>query len=280
MAYNHETAPNQFVEVNNQRYAYRRFGKAGGIPILFLQHFRGTMDNWDPAVTDPLAQDHDLILFDNAGVGLSSGEPASSVPELARHAVAFIKGLNLTSVDLLGFSLGGFVAQQIALDHPGLVRRIVLAGTGPQGGEGMDTYADDVVAHAAVEETRPEDLLFLFFAHTETSQTAGKAFLQRLRTRTAAPDAPASIAVRDAQLQAIGAWGAPNGKDYSRLKEIKQPVFIANGNHDIMVPSINSLILAQNLPNGLLSLYPDSGHGALFQYAELFTAQANHFLRG
>ncbi len=280
MSYNHETAPNQFLDVNNQRYAYRRFGKTGGVPILFLQHFRGTMDNWDPAVTDPLAREHDLILFDNAGVGLSSGEPASSVPELARHAVAFIRGLNLASVDLLGFSLGGFVAQQVALDHPELVRRIVLASTGPQGGEGMGSYTDDVVAHAIVEEIGPEDLLFLFFAHTETSQTAGRAFLQRLRTRTAEPDAPASLAVRDAQLQAIGAWGTPNGKDYSRLKEIKQPVFIANGNHDLMVPSINSLILSQNLPNGLLSLYPDAGHGALFQYAELFTAQANQFLRG
>ena len=279
MAYNYETAPNQFVEVKNQRYAYRRFGKAGGVPILFLQHFRGTMDNWDPAVTNPLAQELDIILFDNAGVGLSSGEPASNVPELARHAAAFIKGLNLASVDLLAFSLGGFVAQQVAFNHPELVRRIVLAGTGPQGGGGMDNYSDDVVAHAAVEETGPEDLLFLFFAHTETSQTAGKAFLQRLRTRTAEPDAPASLAVHDAQLQAIGAWGAPNGEDYSQLKKIKQPVFIANGNHDIMVPSINSLILAQNLPNGLLSLYPDAGHGALFQYAEPFTDQVNRFLR-
>ncbi len=246
----HETTPNRTIDVNGQRYAYRRFGKAGGLPILLLQHFRGTMDNWDPAVTNALAERHEVILFDNAGVGGSSGAPATSVSVMARHVAAFVEALNLRTVDLLGFSLGGFVAQQVTLDYPSLVHRLVLAGTGPRGGQGVDGYADDVVAHAAVDTPGPEDLLYLFFAHTETSQAAGRAFLQRLGGRTAEPDGPAGTEVRDAQLQAIGAWGAPNGGDYSSLKAIRQPMFIANSNQDVMVPSINSLLLARNLPTG------------------------------
>ena len=279
MSNTHENAPNLLLDVGEQHYAYRRFGTVGGFPLVLLQHFRGTMDNWDPLVTNRLAAHHDVILFDNAGVGGSNGAPATSVSEMASHVATFVKALGLETVDLFGFSLGGFVAQQVTLDYPTLVRRLVLAGSGPRGGQGMNHYSDEVLAHAATDVPGPEDFLYLFFAPTATSQASGRAYLQRLGTRTAAAAGPAGTDVRDAQFKAIGEWGIPNGGNYSSLKAIRQPVFIANGSHDIMVPSINSLLLAQSLPMAFLSLYPDAGHGALFQYADLFTEQAIRFLR-
>lgn len=275
----HETASNRFVEAAGIRYAYRRFGPHSEIPILFLQHFRGNLDNWDPAVINPLAEHHDVILFDNAGVGGSSGSPDSSVSAMARHVADFVTALGLATVDMLGFSTGGFVAQQVALDYPSMLRRLVLVGTGPEGGKGMERYTNNVAAHALVDAPGPEDLVYLFFAQTATSQKAGVDFVQRLGARTAEPDAPTTLQVRDAQLKAVGAWGAPRGGDYTRLKSIKQPTLVINGVEDIMVPSINSLILAQNLPMAFLSLYPDAAHGALFQYADLFTDQVISFLR-
>jgi len=177
------------------------------------------------------------------------------------------------------FSTGGFVAQQFTLDHPAMVRRMVLAGTGPEGGKGMEHYTDEVAAHALVDVPGPEDLVYLFFAPSETSQNAGVAFVERLGTRTAEPDAPTTLQVRDAQLKAVEAWGTPRDGDYKQLKSIKQPTLVINGVSDVMVPSINSLILAQNLPMGFLSLYPDAAHGALFQYPDLFANQVLSFLR-
>ena len=275
----HETAPTRFIEANGIRYAYRRFGKEFGVPLVFLQHFRGTMDNWDPMITNGFAQDRPVVLFDNAGVGLSGGETPDNVADMARHAVAFIGALGLMQVDLLGFSLGGFVAQQVTLGHPDLVRRVVLAGTGPQGGEGMDRFTPAVEAVATKEKSGPDSLLFLFFEPTATSQAAGRAFLQRLGARTTDRDEPSSLQTRDAQLKAIQAWGVPEGERYARLKQIRQPVFVANGTNDIMVPTVNSFILSQRLPNAYLILYPDSGHGFLFQYAELFVEHVSRFLR-
>jgi pimeloyl-ACP methyl ester carboxylesterase len=275
----HETAPTRFIEANGIRYAYRRFGKESGVPLVFLQHFRGTMDNWDPMITNGFAQDRPVVLFDNAGVGLSGGETPDNVADMARHAVAFIEALGLTQVDLLGFSLGGFVAQQVTLGHPDLVRRVVLAGTGPQGGEGMDRFTPAVEAVATKEKSGPESLLFLFFEPTATSQAAGRAFLQRLGARTTDREEPSSLQTRDAQLKAIQAWGVPEGERYARLKQIRQPVLVANGANDIMVPTVNSFILSQRLPNASLILYPDSGHGFLFQYAELFVEHVSRFLR-
>lgn len=275
----HETAPTRFIEANGIRYAYRRFGKESGVPLVFLQHFRGTMDNWDPMIINGFAQDRPVVLFDNAGVGLSGGETPDNVADMARHAVAFIEALGLTQVDLLGFSLGGFVAQQVTLGHPDLVRRVVLAGTGPQGGEGMDRFTPAVEAVATKEKSGPESLLFLFFEPTATSQAAGRAFLQRLGARTTDREEPSSLQTRDAQLKAIQAWGVSEGERYSRLKQIRQPVFVANGTNDIMVPTVNSFILSQRLPNAYLILYPDSGHGFLFQYAGLFVEHVSRFLR-
>lgn len=278
MTQTHETAPNLTLNVGDRRYAYRRFGSAGSLPLLFLQHFRGTMDNWDPQVINAFAARRDVILFDYAGVGGSSGPPASNVADIAHHVEDFLAALMIEQVDILGFSMGGFVAQQIALDQPSLVRRLVLAGTGPRGGEGMDGYTDDVVAHATPDTFNDADFLYLFFSPSRSSQAAGADFLRRRTSRTAEPDGPSGVDVRDAQLSAILDWGASTGGDYSYLQGIKQPVLVANGNRDVMVPSINSLILAQNLPMAFLSLYPDAGHGAIFQYPDLFTDQAIQFL--
>ena len=276
----YETTPTRFVEANRIRYAYRSFGKESGIPLVFLQHFRGTMDNWDPAVVNGLAKDRPVVLFDSAGIARSGGETPDNVAEMARHAQAVIEALGPTQVDLLGFSLGGFVAQQVTLDRPDLVRRVILVGTGPQGGERMDTFSPEVQAVAAQEEAKPENLLFLFFAPTETSQVAGRAFLGRLGGRKEDREPPSDDQVRRAQLAAIQAWGTPQGERYARLREITHPVLVVNGNNDVMIPTINSYILAQHLPNAQLILYPDSGHGSLFQYPELFVEHTSLFLRG
>ena len=276
----YETTPTRFVEENGIRYAYRSLGKESGTPLVFLQHFRGTLDNWDPAVVNGLAKDRPVVLFDNAGIARSGGQTPNHVAEMARHALAVIQALGLREVDLLGFSLGGFVAQQVTLDRPDLVRRVILAGTGPQGGEGFDTFSPEVQAVAAREKSKPEDLLFLFFAPTPTSQAAGRAFLERLGARKEDREPPSTVQVRDAQLTAIQAWGTPRGERYARLREITHPVLVVNGTPDTMIPPINSYILAQHLPNAQLILYPDAGHGSLFQYPALFVEHASLFLRG
>lgn len=262
------------------RYAYRRFGKAGGVPLIFLQHFRGTMDNWDPAVTNGLAEAHEVILFDNAGVGLSRGATPDSVEAMAAHVVAFVKALGLAKVDVLGFSLGGFVAQQAASDRPDLFRRVILAGTGPRGGSGMKGFTPEVAEAATHMPAGGDDLLFLFFQPTETSQAAGRAFLGRLMARKLDRDPASTAETMKAQIAAISAWGATPNNGYAALRAIKQPVLVVNGSDDRMVPTINSFILEQHLPNAQLIVYPDAGHGSQFQYPELFVAHASRFLAG
>jgi pimeloyl-ACP methyl ester carboxylesterase len=276
----HETAPNLFVESEGYRYAYRRFGVQGSTPIVFLQHFRGTMDNWDPSVIDVIAKSHDVILFDNAGVGGSSGAVENTIAGSARHVVAFARALGLESIDVFGFSMGGFIAQQLAHDHPSLVRRLIFVGTGPEGGERIDWRSTgEVASHVAVDSPGPDDLMFVFFAHSETSQKAAREFVQRLGARTADADGPSTLEVRDAQTAAIAAWGASNGGDYSRLHKITQPSLVVNGIYDIVVPAVNSWILASNLPNALLVIYPDAGHGSLYQYADSFNDHVLRFLQ-
>ena len=278
MLHTHSSAPTEFVTVNGVRYAYRRFGAARGTPVVFLQHFRGGLDNWDPTITNGLAKTRPVVLFNNAGVASSGGEPADTVEGMAAHATRFIEALGFESVDILGFSLGGFVAQQLALDRPDFVRRVILAGTGPQGGEGMATFTPEVAQAATRPEPTAETFLFLFFTPSETSQIAGKAFLKRRYQRTE-QDVPSSAAAMEAQSAAIAAWGAvPQRGRYARLEKIRQPVLVVNGHDDIMVPTINSFILQQHIPSATLILYPDSGHGALFQFSDLFVQHVTTFL--
>lgn len=278
MTITHNTAPTQFVEVAGARIAYRKFGAETGVPLVFFQHFRGGLDNWDPAVTDGLAQGRQVILFNNFGIASSTGLPAETIASSAAQAFQFLSALDLVNVDLLGFSTGGFTAQQLALDFPQLVRRVVLAGTGPQGGEGMAEYTPEVFAHATSDVTVEDDVLFLFFAPSKSSQSAGQAFWRRRHARMD-QDVPTSLATMEAQAKAIGVWGAvPANGRYRYLEKLRQQVLVVNGQNDIMVPTINSYILQQYLPNATLLLFPDSGHGAIFQFPELFVAQAAKFL--
>jgi pimeloyl-ACP methyl ester carboxylesterase len=275
----HNTTPNQYVEVAGAKFAYRRFGKKDGTPIVLLQHFIGTMDWWDPALTDGLAQERPVILFDNRGVGLSSGETPTSFEAMAQDAAAFIGALGLKKVDLLGFSIGGFIAQELVLARPDLVRKVILAGTGPRGGQDMQEPSPAVMAAVSVPhpiKNRP----FLFFSASTKSQSAAKSFMERTAQRTVDLDPESSMQTMQAQGQAMQAWGlADSNTAYiQRLKSFQPPALVVNGSNDIMVPTINSYALAQALPNAELIIYPDSGHGSIFQFAGLFVQHASLFL--
>jgi pimeloyl-ACP methyl ester carboxylesterase len=275
----HQTAPTQFVDAAGIRFAYRRFGKPNGVPLVFNMHFTGTMDHWDPLVTDGLAATREVILFDNAGISSTSGEVPASAEEMATNAAAFIKALGLAKVDVLGFSLGGFVAQALALAYPGLVRRLVLVGTGPRGGEGMATLTREAQAAFGSTYPNPNELwLGVFFTPTAASQAAGRAFLKRFRLRREGRDPEVSETVAPAQLNAIGKWGAPRADALDYLRRITQPALVINGSHDVIIYSVNSLVLQQNLPNAQLILYPDSNHGSQYQYPALFVADVTRFL--
>jgi pimeloyl-ACP methyl ester carboxylesterase len=274
------TAPNRTVEAaNGVTYAYRRLGDASGAPpLVLLQHFRGNLDNWDPALVDTLAVTREVIMFDNAGVGGSTGSSPRTVTAMAHDALRFLEALELREVDMLGFSLGGFVAQELVLIRPRLVRRLVLAGTGPQGGEDMHGFTDDVFANATRDEPGAEDLLALFFERTQTSVAKGREFIGRIFSRTEDRDAATTLATRDAQLDAIHTWGIPDPSKLNRLAGITQPVLVAGGDNDRMVPTRNSNLLAVRLPDARLRIYPDAGHGFLFQYPADFSAEVAAFL--
>ncbi|BBH69925.1 peroxidase [Actinoplanes sp. OR16] len=276
----HQTAPTRFAEAGGNSYAYRRFGKdaSGDVPLVLLQHFRGNLDNWDPALTDALAAQREVILVDYAGVGASTGTPATSVTESARHIIAFTEALGLESVDLLGFSLGGFVAQEIALIRPGLIRRLVLAGTGPKGAPGMHGWRADIASHARARVNDAEDLLYIFFAHTETSQALGKQFLGRIFARAENRDEPTTVAVRDAQYDAIVEWGIPDHAALQRLTGITAPTLILQGDDDLMIPTKGSHTMAGLIPDAQIRIYPDAAHASLFQYPAEAAADITAFL--
>lgn len=275
MNHSHETAPTQFINPAGIRYAYRRFGKSGGVPLLFLGYFNSNMDGWDPLVTNSLAADHEVILFNNAGVASSGGETPATVAEMAGHCVAFCRALGFDAIIPVGFSLGGMIAQQVALEHPQLVKRIILLGTGPRGGEGM-TFTE----LSPEEQADPISFLMAaFFTTSETGLAAGKAYMQRLKSRTEDRDQPVSRDSAVAQLSAIREWGTiPLNSRYATLKNIKHRVLIVHGNHDIVVSPINGLILAEHLPDAQLIVYPDSSHGAQYQHADLFLKHVEMFL--
>ena len=274
------TAATKFMEVDEQRYAYRRFGAGPGLPLLFLQHFTGTLDNWDPAVTDPLALGREVILFENAGVGRSTGSVPKTVAGMAQHALAFLDALHLTRCDVLGYSLGGMIAQQMAQDRPEIFRRMILVATAPRGGEDiMHLEKPSLARYLNDPNLRGYAVLGkIFFASTDSSQAEADAFIKRLMRRTQEREPVSGTAVAQAQMAAFREWESRTADRFTTLKNIRQPTLVANGVHDEMIPVRNSYWLSENLPNAVLMTYPDAGHGSLFQFHEAFTRQATAFL--
>lgn len=275
----HQTAPTEFVEANGIRFAYRRFGNTNGVPLVMNIHFTGTMDHWDPAVTDGLAQNREVILFNNAGISSSSGTVPESIEEMAANAAAFIEALGLKQVDVLGFSMGGLIAQELAITKPRLVRKVILVGTGPRSGEGMASLTPEAQDIFGASYAHPDDLwLRVHFAPSEASQAAGRGFVERFRLRTEHRDPEANDKVAPAQLAALAKWGAPRENPYDYLDALRQPTLVINGDDDVIIYSINSWILQQHIPNAQLILYPDANHGSLYQYPQRFVAHVDQFL--
>jgi pimeloyl-ACP methyl ester carboxylesterase len=274
------TAENLSVQVGDVSFTYRRFGDAqtDALPLVMLQHFRGNLDSWDPLLVDGLARDREVVLVDNRGVAGSTGAVPENVTDMARDAIAFIDALGLERIDLFGFSLGGHVAQELVLMRPLRVRRLVLAGTAPQGAPDLHRWTDEVYSLATPDEPTADDLLNLFFTASEQSRAKGMESIQRLYSREADRDEPTDLATRDAQLAAITAWGIPDASKLNRLAGITQPTFVANGDNDTMMHTQNSRLLAEHLPSAELRIYPDAGHGFLNQYPEQFGDDARHFL--
>jgi pimeloyl-ACP methyl ester carboxylesterase len=271
------TAATKTVSVNGTNFAYREIGDKPGIPVVFLHHLTAVLEDWDPAIADGLAKDRRVIIFDNRGIGRSEGKTPDTVADMAKDAMAFIDALGLPKVDLFGFSLGGFIAQTIAQDWPDVVRRVILAGTAPAGGAGIGNVGallQDAIAKSGAQNRHPKHLLF--FRPSKNSQHAADAFLSRLSERKEDRDPAVTNEAIHAQVAAITKWGTASA---GSLQSIRQPVLVVNGDNDVMVPTINSVELAGKLPNAELSIFPDAGHGAIFQYHEMFTRQALRFLQ-
>jgi pimeloyl-ACP methyl ester carboxylesterase len=271
----HESARTQFVQIGDVRFAYRRFGRYGGLPLLFLNYFAANMDDWDPKVTNGFAAEHEVILLNNAGVGGSTGETPPAVAAMTKSCVDFCRAVDLNRLDVVGFSLGGMIAQQLAFEYPDMIRRMILLGTGPRGGEGM-TFRE-----LSLDELKDPVALIMksFFTPSQNSQAAGRAYLERLQLRAADRDAPVSMKSAGAQLDAIREWGAPPAKDrYAMLGNIRQRTLIVHGNKDVVVIPINAFLLEQHLPDAQLVMYPDASHGAHSQHVEIFLEHALRFL--
>jgi pimeloyl-ACP methyl ester carboxylesterase len=258
-------------------YAYREVG-AGDVPIVLLQHFRGNLDNWDPALIDELAATRRVFTFNSRGVGSTSGVTPNTFEAMARDAIAFIDALGLTKIDLLGFSIGSFVAQEVALTRPDLLRRVVLASSAPQGAAGMHGWAPEVIRAVGQPEPNPEGYLDVFFAESETSRQAGQRVAGRIFGKTGNRDAPTSWQTRQAQYDAVCRWGIPDHALLQRVSAIELPVFVTNGDSDPMILPRYSYLLAGLLPDARLKIYPDAAHGFLFQHHREFAADVDAFL--
>jgi pimeloyl-ACP methyl ester carboxylesterase len=271
-----KTVPTHKIDVDGVPFAYRELGADSDVPVIFLHHLMAVLDDWDPRVIDGIATRHRVIAFDNRGVGASDGSVPHTVEEMGRDAITFIRALGYKKVDLLGFSLGGGVAQMVALQAPGLVRRMILAGTGPRGGGGIDEInriAVSAYLKAALTLSDPRN--FLFFPRTPEGKRAAKDYFARLKERTKNRDKSISMQARSAQLKAIKNAGLSAPDD---LSVITQPVFVANGDSDLMVKSSHSADMARRLPNAKLTIYPDSGHGGVFQHHKAFVSEVLNFL--
>ena len=271
-------APTRTIAAGGVNFAYRELGPKTGVPVIFLTHLAAVLDNWDPRVVDGIAAKHRVITFDNRGVGASTGSTPDTIAAMAKDAVTFIRALGPGQVDLLGFSMGGMIAQVIAQDEPQLVRKLILAGTGPAGGEGIKnvtriSHLDTIRGLLTFQDPKQ----FLFFTRTPNGRRAGQEFLARLKERTRDRDKKISLRSYAAQLKAIHRWGQQRPAD---LSVIHQPVLVANGESDRMVPTSNSRDLAQRLPNAELVIYPDAGHGGIFQFHLQFVERALAFLGG
>lgn len=269
-------APAHTITAGGATYAYRELGPKGGVPVVFFVHLAATLDNWDPRIIDPIAKGHHVIAFDNRGVGASTGQVPDTVEAMADEAYTFVTALGFDTIDVFSFSLGGMIAQALVVKHPELVRKLVLTGTGPKGGKGIDkvagtTYWD--MLRAALTRSDPKE--FLFFNRNATGKRAGRAFVSRLKERTADRDANIKVKAFQTQLKAIKNWGRSTPDD---LSKITQPTLIANGDNDRMVPSVLSEDLHRRIKGSDLIIYPDSGHGGIFQFHEEFAPVAVEFL--
>ena len=273
----HETAPTLFVQAGGTRFVYRRFGRKGDVPLLLLNYLAANMDDWDPTVTNGLAAEHDVILFDYPGSGGSSGETPSTVAALAKACVALCRALEITRFDVMGFSIGGMIAQQLGFEYASMVRRILLLGTAPRGGEGL-TFAD----LTADERDNVEGLVLnALFSPSEASQAAGRAYLERLKRRVADRDTLVSKISTSAEIAALREWGrVPSTNRFAMLQQIRQTTLIVHGNKDVVVMPINALLLVQHLPNAQLIMYPDASHAAFSQHADIFLKHVQLFFQG
>ena len=278
MAIGYSQLPNELVSAaNGIDYAYRDTG-GSGLPLVLLQHFRGNLDNWDPALIDALASVRRVVTFDNAGVGGSTGITPDTIEQMARDALAFMTAMQFRQADLLGFSIGSFVAQQIALKRPAIVRRLVLASSAPQGAAGMHGWAPEVIGAIGTPQTSPEAYLDVFFTKSASSRQAGQQALQRMYARTEDRDTATTWATREAQYDAVCAWGIPDHALLQRLSALGMPVFVANGDSDPMILPHYSYLLAGLIPHAKVKIYPDAAHGFLFQHHTEFAADLNAFL--
>jgi pimeloyl-ACP methyl ester carboxylesterase len=278
MAATYSELPNKIVSTaNGIDYVYRESGDST-VPLVLLQHFRGNLDNWDPALIDALASTRRVVTFDNVGVGGTTGTTPNNVAQMAHDAIAFLTAMEFDQVDILGFSIGSFVAQEVALIRPTLPRRVILASSAPQGAAGMHGWAADVIEAVGTPETSPDGVLDVFYTRTPASRRAGEQSLQRMFTRTVDRDKATTWATRQAQYDAVCAWGIPNHALLQRVSAIDLPVFVTNGDSDPMILPHYSHLLAGLIPQAHVKIYPDSAHGFLFQHHAEFAADVDAFL--